>query len=196
MNARYTAAVVGAAALACALAALRLAAQAATASSQPAPRALSASTSVPDPALQVIREIVDPSTGDRWLLVRDWSSPGGPGRLLLLAGAPRALAPSPAPAEKNLPASKDHEPAAHTSTAPAPIVQAPIAHAPIIHPNDPLVVEEDSPLVEARLAATALAPAAPGAWFAARLEIGGKIVRVRALAPGRAALTPEMGAQP
>jgi hypothetical protein len=35
---------------------------------------------------EVVREIDDPHTGQRWLLVRDGQQPGGPGRLLL-AGA-------------------------------------------------------------------------------------------------------------
>jgi hypothetical protein len=149
-------------------------------SSQPLPAALSASDTV-----EVIREIDDPSTGNRWLLVRDWNRPGGPGRLLLLAGSPRithaeqAAKISPARAETD-------------SVPPA----APVIHAPIIHANDPLIVEENTPLVEARLAATALGPAAPGAAFAARLEIGGKIVRVRAVAPGRALLEPDLEGRP
>jgi hypothetical protein len=144
-------------------------------SSPRAPIALAASDTV-----EVIREIDDPSTGNRWLLVRDWNRPGGPGRLLLLAGSPgithaeRAAKISPALAEPK-------------SVPPA---------APVIHAGDPLIVEENTPLVEARLAATALGPAAPGAAFAARLEIGGKIVRVRAVDPGRALLEPDLEGRP
>jgi len=132
------------------------------------PTALSASDTV-----EVVREIDDPGTGNRWLLVRDWNRPGGPGRLLLLAGSPRLAQPAPASARS----------AAGESTFPAPA-------APVIRAGDSLVVEESTPVVEARLAATALGPAAPGAAFEARLQIGGKIVRVRALAPGRARLEP------
>lgn len=157
-----------------------------SAPAQPAPRALAASSSE---AVAVIREISDPSTGDRWLLVRDRSRPGGPGRLLL-AGPPRAWDSSathgisPARAEPDMP-------------APAtPIVDAPIFQAPLIHAGDPLVVEEDTPVVEARLAATALGPAARGATLQARLSIGGKVVRVRALAAGRAALEPGLPPEP
>jgi flagella basal body P-ring formation protein FlgA len=81
--------------------------------------------------------------------------------------------------------------------APAtPIVDAPIFQAPLIHAGDPLVVEEDTPVVEARLAATALGPAARGATLQARLSIGGKVVRVRALAAGRAALEPGLPPEP
>jgi hypothetical protein len=154
---------------------------------QPAPRALAASSSE---AVAVIREISDPSTGDRWLLVRDRSCPGGPGRLLLLAGPPRAWDSSaahgisPARAEPDMPAQA------------TPIVDAPLLQAPLIHAGDPLVVEEDTPVVEARLAATALGPAARGATLEARLSIGGKVVRVRALAAGRAALEPGLPPEP
>jgi hypothetical protein len=152
--------------------------------SQRPPAALSASDTV-----EVIREIDDPSTGDRWLLVRDWSRPGGPGRLLLLAGSLRPAQRAPGPAQS----AAAGEPG---FIAPA----APVIHAPIIHANDLLIVEENTPLVEARLAASALGPAARGAVFEARLEIGGKIVRVRAVGPGRATLdpglAPESGGQP
>jgi hypothetical protein len=163
-----------------------------SAPAQPAPRALAASSSE---AVAVIREINDPSTGDRWLLVRDRSRPGGPGRLLLLAGPPRAWDSSathgisPARAEPDMPA-----PA--TPIVHAPIFQAPLLQAPLIHAGDPLVVEEDTPVVEARLAATALGPAARGATLEARLSIGGKVVRVRALAAGRAALEPGLPPEP
>ncbi len=135
-------------------------------------------TSAAAPSLQVIREIDDPATGDRWLLVRDWNRPGGPGRLLLLAGSRRAAQPAPA---RRSSITDSTRPGQEGLTAPA---------APIIRAGDPLVVEEDTPVVEARLAATALGPAAPGAVLEARLAIGGRIVRVRALAPGRATLEP------
>lgn len=146
------------------------------AASRAFPAAVSASDTV-----EVIREIDDPSTGDRWLLVRDWNRPGGPGRLLLLAGSPRATEAATAP---------------RNSAGSAGQVSA--LAAPVIHAGDPLVVEEDTPMVEARLAATALGPAACGAAFEARLEIGGKVVRVRALGSGRASLEPglELGLAP
>jgi len=142
------------------------------AASPSAPRALPAALPASD-TVEVIREIDDPGTGNRWLLVRDWNCPGGPGRLLLLAGSPRLAQPARA---------SEHS-AAERSAFSAPA-------APVIRAGDSLVVEENTPVVEARLAATALGPAAPGAAFEARLEIGGKIVRVRALAPGRARLEP------
>ncbi len=149
-----------------------------TPSSPSAPHAFASALSASD-TVEVIREIDDPSTGNRWLLVRDWNRPGGPGRLLLLAGSLRTTHPEPAGQISPSLAGTEFNTA-----------------APVIRGGDPLIVEENTPLVEARLAATALGPAVRGAALEARLQIGGKIVRVRALAPGRAALAPGLEGQP
>jgi len=66
---------------------------------------------------------------------------------------------------------------------------------PVIHAGDALVVEEHTAVVDARLEATALASAMAGSGFEARLKIGGKVVRVVALGPGRAELKPMAKAQ-
>ena len=118
-------------------------------------------------ASQVFREIDDPHSGAVWVLLRDPDRPAGPGRLLLAAqpSSPRPRAP------KHLP----------------PIGQG----QPVIHAGDALIVEEHTAVVDARLAAIALAPAAKGALLQARLKIGGKVVHVTALAPGRAMLAPD-----
>ena len=129
---------------------------------------------------QVLREIDDPSNGNRWLLVRDGSPPGGPGRLLLASSS----------ASVRLAAAPRKRPSAQSPPLSAPAFAAPTLAAPVIHPGDALIVEETTPLVEARLTATALGVAPVGALFTARLEIGGKVVRVRALSPGRASLDP------
>ena len=55
----------------------------------------------------------------------------------------------------------------------------------------PVIVEEHTAVVEARLEAMALGPAAVGGAFRARLRMGGKVVRAVALGPGRAVLEPE-----
>jgi hypothetical protein len=55
-----------------------------------------------------------------------------------------------------------------------------------------VVVEETSAVAEARLGAVALESATEGSSFNARLEIGGKVVRVLALGPGRAVFQPEV----
>ncbi len=60
------------------------------------------------------------------------------------------------------------------------------AETPIIRSGDRLVVEERGAVVEAQLEATALEPAASGSALRARLKIGGRVIRVVAVAPGRA----------
>ncbi|MDE3186061.1 MAG: hypothetical protein KGM96_00890 [Acidobacteriota bacterium] len=122
-----------------------------------------------------IREIDDPRTGARWLLLRDGSHPGGPGRLAL-AGSMR----------------DDGRIGGNENDASA-LVAPP---RPVIRAGDRLVVEEDTAVVAVRLGAVALGPAAPGGSLQARLQIGGKVVRVVAIAPGRAALATQTWVQP
>jgi hypothetical protein len=64
--------------------------------------------------------------------------------------------------------------------------------SPVIHAGDRLIVEENTRLVEARLAAVAMGPAIAGAPLDVRLTIGGKVMRAVALAPGRAAFESEV----
>ena len=66
----------------------------------------------------------------------------------------------------------------------------------MIHAGDKLIVEEHTAVVEARLEAVALGPAAQGAVFKARLKIGGKVVRAVAVSAGHAVFAPEEAAQP
>jgi hypothetical protein len=114
---------------------------------------------------EVVREIDDPHTGDRWLLVRDDRHPGGPGLLLLVAG-PRPPSFHPEPERE----------------APPPVIRA----------GDRVVVEENSPVVEARLEAVAMNPAEAGAVFNLRLSLGGRIVRAVAIGPHRAVFEEEV----
>jgi hypothetical protein len=142
----------------------------------------SASSVVPVRArsAQVVRAIDDAATGSRWVLVRDGRHPGGPGHLIL-AGS------FPAQDVRN-----ESGPAVVSgSTEPYPALPPPVIRA-----GDRLIVEENTPVVEARLQALALGAAAPGSAFPARLEIGGKVVRVVALGPGRAALAAQTGVRP
>lgn len=122
----------------------------------------------------VLREIEDPFTGDLWLLLRDLSRTGGPGRLVLAhqqTGAPKTA---------------DHGPAQTASAG----------ERPIIHSGDAVIVEEHTATVDARLEAIALGPAVNGAYFKARLKIGGRVLRVAAVSPGRAVFAPESGRKP
>lgn len=128
----------------------------------------------------VVREIDDPHTGDRWLLVRDPSHPGAPGRMVLVAGAE-------GPAGRKAPG-------AGLATTAWPTKH--IAPIPVIRAGDRLVVEQSTPLIEARLEAVALGTAAVGAPLNVRLAIGGNVVPAIALGPGRAAFSTEAGARP
>jgi len=141
----------------------------------------------PDPARvegqvegEVVREIDDPHTGDRWLLMRNPAHPEGPGRLVR-ATANLSQAGRGAPAEA-LPV--------------AVLTMQRTQFMPIIHTGDRLIVEEKTAVVEARLEAVALSPAVSGSPLHVRLTIGGNVVRAVALGPGRAVLAPEAEAQP
>ncbi|HTX74828.1 MAG TPA: hypothetical protein VMD29_01395 [Terracidiphilus sp.] len=132
------------------------------------------------PPGNVIREIVDESTGDRWLLVRNANCPAGPGRLVRVAAS--------APAREGFEPSRGQD----KSAAGAGDAQ----FHPVIHSGDVLVVEERTAVVDARLEAVALGPAAVGSAFRARLKIGGRMVQAIALAAGRAELDREGETQP
>ncbi len=131
---------------------------------------------------QVVRVIDDAATGDRWLLMRDASDPGGPGRMMRAAsaGSTNGFEGEAARTEAVRVAKKVVRPAT----------------APVIRAGDAVIVEEHSAVVDARLEATALESAAVGAEFEARLKIGGKAIRVVALGPGRAALETERREHP
>jgi hypothetical protein len=120
---------------------------------------------------EVVRVIDDPHTGDRWLLIRDRKNPAGPGQLVL-AGSRNEIQQDWAASES--------------------LGATSILRRPVIRTGDRLIVEEDTTFVEARLEAVALGSASIGSSFNARLKIGGKVARVVALAPGRAAFAAEV----
>jgi hypothetical protein len=134
---------------------------------------------------EVVREIDDPHTGARWLLMRNSGHPGGPGRMVL-AFAPRGQALSTVGGETRIGAQSDLEPLLAASAPAQPVIRA----------GDRLTVEENTAVVEARLEAVALNPAAIGSPFNVRLAIGGRVVRVVAVSAGRATLLAETGARP
>jgi hypothetical protein len=142
------------------------------------PNAATGLRASPDGCCKVVREIDDPDTGDRWMLMRDPVHPEGPGRLVLAGG----------PGVDRAGASRQQRPVASAAG------QAP--GRPVIHAGDELIVEEHTPVVETRLEAVALGPAEEGARFRARLKIGGKVVDAVAVSAGRAALWPGYEAQP
>ena len=117
-----------------------------------------------------MREIDDPHTGERWLLVRNDLNPGGPGRMVLVGGLRNSVdGVAPRVGEQTV------------ADVPQPVIRA----------GDRLIVEEHTALADAVLEARALTPAAQGSALNVRLTIGGKVVRAVALGPGRAALQPE-----
>jgi hypothetical protein len=124
---------------------------------------------------EIVREIDDPHTGDRWLLMRSGQFPGGPGRLVL------------ATAHRNAASGASSRMAGQEDEAQG---------IPVIHAGDRLIVEEHTVVVDAVLEARALNPAMAGAPLDVRLTIGGNVVRVVALGPGRAALLAETGIRP
>ena len=122
----------------------------------------------------LVREIDDPHTGIRWLLIRNDANPGGPGRFTLITAG-------------QAPAGGNTQPENHAT---------PLRFQPVIHSGDRLIVEEHTAVADARLQARALNSAALGSVFPVRLAIGGRVVRAVALGPGRAALKPETGVWP
>ena len=134
---------------------------------------------------EVVREIDDPHTGARWLLMRDSSHPGGPGRMVLATG-PRGQALSDVRSDTRIRAQDDSGPY-QPGSAPA---------QPVIRAGDRLIVEENTAVVEARLEAVALNAAAIGSPLNVRLAIGGKVVRAVAVAAGRAALPAQNEVRP
>jgi hypothetical protein len=133
----------------------------------------------------IFLEIHDPSSGDCWLLFRDPRDSGGPGKLVRETDS----AVTPKRGQSNPTISKAGSTVNLGSGAVA-------TRIPVIHAGDRLIVEENTPVVEARLEAVALNPAKIGSVFNVRLAVGGKVVRARALGPGRAAFAQEIGAQP
>ena len=123
----------------------------------------------------IVREIDDPHTGDRWLLMRNSQFPGGPGRLVLATAHRNAIGGA----------------SGRTAGQPG---EAQII--PVIHAGDKLIIEEHSAVVDAVLEARAINTATAGAPLDVRLTLGGRVVRVVALGPGRAARQTETGIRP
>lgn len=134
--------------------------------------AIFAASSVEGRALQIRATIPDAGMGNVWILQTDPRHPGGPG--LLIPGA----------------SSRKSKP--RTNAWAAANVAVPMR----IHAGAPVVIEEHTDALDVRLNAVALAPAAMGECFAARLNPGGTIVRAIASAPGRARLAPLRAGRP
>jgi len=132
--------------------------------------------SADDPTLahsSIFREINDPHSGVRWLLLVDTLHPGEPGRLVradtVWGGLPH--------------------PEASGQKAPAPLQL-------VIHTGERVILEEHSQVADARLDAIALNPAAFGGVVRVRLVIGGCVVRSLAVGAGRVVLEQEKEGRP
>ena len=123
-------------------------------------------------------ERVDPSTGDRWLLVPNPGHPEGPGRWVRAAGL--------ATSEKK---------AGSTAAVTGRRLNRDATRLVVIQPGDRVVVEEHSAVVDAHLEAVALNVAARGDGLRVRLAIGGKVVQVVALERGRVRLAMVSGSE-
>jgi hypothetical protein len=128
-------------------------------------------------------------------LVREGQQPGGPGRLLLAGQAQSRQAQSRQVQSGQVQAETVRKEPGGAARRIA-VAPAELRFLPVIRAGDRLVVEEHTPVVDALLEARALNPAAQGSALEARLSIGGRVVRVVALGPGRAELQPETGGQP
>jgi hypothetical protein len=130
---------------------------------------------------ELLREIDDPNTGQRWLLYRDASHPGGPGSLVQL----------------------DPQSIGRNKLLGYGVVSGSVAAAredgvpkPSIHSGDRVILEEDTPVVEARLEAVALGAAVTGARLRVRILIGGQIIEAVALGAGRVGIPAFLGGRP
>lgn len=125
------------------------------------------------PTESVAREIVDPSTGARWLLSRDASCSACPGRLVLATSADSPRAASFL--ERN-----------------------PVAGSllPLLRAGDLLIVERHSDRVDLRLQAVALGPARLGGFLRVRLKLNGGVVGALVTGPGRAVIATDAEIRP
>ncbi|HEY2861238.1 MAG TPA: flagella basal body P-ring formation protein FlgA [Terracidiphilus sp.] len=118
-----------------------------------------------------VREIVDPNSGDRWLLMRDANCPGGPGQLVRLERLEQSTAGE-----------------GRGKQSPKTIARQ------VIRAGDRVRLEEHTQMADAVFEAIALGTAATGQTVQVRLTVGGRVVRAVATGPGHAALPIETGA--
>ena len=124
-------------------------------------------------AASIVREIDDPHSGARWLLLLNALHPGEPGRLVQ-ADTVRVVASQPETGGQ----------------------RPPVPPKPVIHAGERVILEEHSQVVDGRLDAVALNPAPVGGALRVRLVVGGCVVRSVAVGPGRVALDEEKEGRP
>jgi hypothetical protein len=136
---------------------------------QPLPAVLGPGSAIE--SATIYREIDDPTSRERWLLIRSTDHSGAPGNLILI---PSDRSPKGA--------------GIFHQNQPLP--------APVIRAGDALILEEHTRIVDARLEAIALGPARTGAVLRARLKLGGRVVRAVASGPGSAIIAENTEQQP
>lgn len=141
------------------------------------------------PSGEVLRQIDDPGAHGVWLLTRDPVHPAGPGRMIWVPDKVR-LREAAAETGATQPETVRPDTAQLERVGPETVRPAMNSIKPVILAGDRVVVVEETPVVDARLTATALNPAPLGMAFHARLEIGGQVVRAVAVGPGLARLAP------
>jgi hypothetical protein len=145
------------------------------------------SSSAPDPNREIVREIDDPATGNRWLLERSSLNDGGPGRMLLFepgkASSLQQGTTVPRPDRRDGPGGVGKQESARRVVAPILLIRA----------GERLIVEEHTELLDATLEAVALSGASQGESLRVRLLIGWRVVNAVAVAPGRALLATDVG---
>jgi hypothetical protein len=129
----------------------------------------------------VVREIDDGESGARWMLFRDESHPGGPGRLVLQGSSGSANGTAGCGSESGLKTllrrgTPDRELA--------------------IRAGDRLTIRDRALLLDLQLEGTALAPAAAGDPLDVRLKIGGGTVRAIVVKSGLAILSSHVVLRP
>lgn len=114
-------------------------------------------------AANVVRVFDDASTGTRWLLERDAMHPGGPGRLIRVEARAGLVKGG----------------------------QVAIRQVTVVRAGERVIAEERTAVLEARLEAVALGPAAAGGALQVRLTIGGRVLAAVAVDAGHVRLVEE-----
>ena len=153
---------------------------------------------VHDAPVEAVREVDDPATGVRWLLVRDQMHPAGPGRWIREGERGRETGKQIKENQENkenLTSTASSDSARIDSATKDELTaradeQVKVPAPLVMRGGDPIVVVQQTPVLTARLAAVALEPAAKGKLIEARLKANDARVWVIAVGPGEATLAP------
>jgi hypothetical protein len=140
------------------------------------------SSRAPDSIRETVREVDDPTTGNRWLLERSSQIPGGPGRMVLFEQGKVSSLERGSSVPR--PGGVGKQDGTRKAVAPSLLICA----------GQRLIVEEHKPLLDATLEAIALSGASQGESLRVRLLIGGRVVNAVATGPGHALLATDNGA--